>query len=299
VPAPADDADSAAPTAAAAGAPERTRGSLLAPRSSRRRPEMLRIGGSIRPWQFALVAGCVFAGLALLWWLATANNWIKPIFLPGPRAVWDRMVELGKGGELWDDTRVSVVRIMIGFAIASAMALPIGVLVGAYRFWEAAIEPLVDFIRYMPVVAFVPLTILWVGTDDTQKWLIIWIGTFFQQVLLIMDNTKRVPLDFVDIGRTLGLKDRTILRQIVVPAAAPGIWDSMRISLGWAWTWLVVAELVAATSGLGYRITTAQRFFQTDTIIGYILLLGLLGLIFDQFMKFVGRRVFRYAEGRR
>jgi NitT/TauT family transport system permease protein len=260
---------------------------------------MLRIGGRIRAWQFAVVAASVFGLLALLWVLATSNEWIKPIFLPSPGDVWERMVDLAKGGELWDDVRISVARIMIGFLIASAMAVPIGVLVGAYRFWEAAVEPLVDFIRYMPVVAFVPLTILWAGTDDTQKYLIIWIGTFFQQVLLIMDNTKRVPLDFVDIGRTLGMKDRAILRRILVPAAAPGIWDSMRISLGWAWTWLVVAELVAATSGLGYRITTAQRFFQTDTIIGYILLLGLLGLVFDQVMKWLGRRFFGYAEEHR
>src|SRR5215212_8031002 len=279
-------ADSGPAAAAAAGAPERARGPLLPGRASRRRPDMFRIGGGIRAWQFALIAVLVFAMLAALWWVSTSNNWVKPIFLPGPRDVWDRMVDLAKGGELWDDTKVSVTRIMIGFLIASAMAVPIGVLVGAYRFWEAAIEPLVDFIRYMPVVAFVPLTILWVGT-------------FFQQVLLSMDNTKRVPLDFVDIGRTLGMKDRAILRRIVVPAPVPGIWDSMRISLGWAWTWLVLAELVAATSGLGYRITTAQRFFQTDTIIGYILLLGLLGLVFDQVMKWLGRRFFGYAEERR
>jgi NitT/TauT family transport system permease protein len=299
MPSPAEKTDSVAPTAAAAGAPERTRGSSLGRRSLRRRPDMLRIGGRIRAWQFMLIAASVFAGLFLLWVLATSNNWVKPIFLPSPGDVWSRMVELAKGGELWDDTRVSVTRILIGFLIATAMAIPIGVLIGAYRFWEAAIEPLVDFIRYMPVVAFVPLTILWAGTDNTQKFLIIWIGTFFQQVLLIMDNTKRVPLDFVDIGRTLGMKDRAILRRIVIPAAAPGIWDSLRISLGWAWTWLVVAELVAATSGLGYRITTAQRFFQTDTIIGYILLLGVLGLVTDQFMKWLGRRAFGYAEERR
>jgi NitT/TauT family transport system permease protein len=283
----------------AAGAPERTRGPVLGRGSRRRRSDMLRIGGRIKAWHFALIAAVVFAALMALWVLATTNDWVKPIFLPGPGEVWNRMVELAKGGELWGDVRISLFRILVGFLIASAMAIPIGVLVGAYRFWEAAIEPLVDFIRYMPVVAFVPLTILWAGTDDKQKFLIIWIGTFFQQVLLIMDNTKRVPLDFVDIGRTLGMKDRTILRRIVFPAAAPGIWDSMRISLGWAWTWLVLAELVAATSGLGYRIITAQRFFQTDTIIGYILLLGLLGLVTDQVMKGVGRKVFNYAEERR
>ena len=257
---------------------------------------MLRIGGRIRFWPFIGIATTVFAALFLLWWLATKYDWVKPIFLPSPGEVWDRMVTLAEGGQLWDDARVSIYRILVGFAIATVMAIPIGLLIGAYRFWEAAIEPLVDFIRYMPVVAFVPLTILWAGTDDKQKFLIIWIGTFFQQVLLIMDNTKRVPLDFVDIGRTLGMKDRSILARIILPGAAPGIWDSMRISLGWAWTWLVLAELVAATSGLGYRITTAQRFFQTDTIVGYILLLGLLGLVTDQFMKFVGRRLFSYAE---
>ncbi len=260
---------------------------------------MLRIGGRIGRWQFVGIASVVFVLLLLLWWVATSAGWVKPLFLPPPNEVWDRLATLSSDGTLWDDLGISVYRIGVGFLLATAMAVPIGILLGAYRFWEAALEPLIDFIRYMPVVAFVPLTILWVGTDDGQKFLIIWIGTFFQQVLLIMDNAKRVPLDFVDIGRTLGLKDRTILRRILLPAAAPGVWDSMRISLGWAWTWLVLAELVAATSGLGYRITTAQRFFQTDTIIGYILVLGLLGLITDQVMKALGRRFFAYAEARR
>jgi NitT/TauT family transport system permease protein len=269
------------------------------PRLGRRPPEMLRIGGSIRLWQFLLIAATVFAALLALWWIATALDWVEDIFLPSPAEVADRLVELARGGELWKDARISIFRILVGFLVATGMAIPIGILVGSYRFWEAAIEPLTDFIRYMPVVAFVPLTILWAGTGDMQKFVIIWIGTFFQQVLLIMDNVKRVPLDFVDIGRTLGMKDRAILARVILPSSAPGIWDSMRISLGWAWTWLVLAELVAATSGLGYRITTAQRFFQTDTIVGYILVLGVLGLITDQAMKATGRRLFGWAEERR
>ena len=199
-------------------------------------------------------------------------------------------------GQLVADTSISIYRITIGFLISTAFALPIGVLIGCYRNWEAAIEPFVDFIRYMPVVAFVPLTILWAGPSDLQKFLIIWIGTFFQQVLLVMDNVKSVPRDFVNLGRTLEMREWRILQRIVVPSAMPAIWDSLRISLGWAWTWLVVAELVAATSGLGYRITTAQRFFQTDLIFGYLLLLGMLGLATDQAMKYLGRRFFRYLE---
>lgn len=248
----------------------------------------------LSPVQFIAIATCVFAALALLWWGTTFLTLVPPLFLPSPAAVLSRLSELWVSGKLVNDTITSIYRILVGFLISTVCALPIGILIGSYRAWEAAIEPLVDFIRYMPVVAFVPLTILWTGTGDAQKFLIIWIGTFFQQVLLIMDNVKSVPADFINLGRTLAMPERTILARIILPSALPAIWDSMRISLGWAWTWLVVAELVAATSGLGYRITTAQRFFQTDTIFGYLLLLGILGLATDQAMKTAGRSLFRY-----
>jgi len=251
------------------------------------------IGVPIARSRFLMIAVAVFVGLGLAWWAATGLEWVKPIFLPSPGSVATQIAKLAADGTLWLDLTASAYRISIGFLIASALSIPIGVLIGSFRSWEAGIEPLVDFIRYMPVVAFVPLSILWAGTGDTQKFLIIFIGTFFQQVLMVMDNVKRVPADFIGLGRTLGLPDRKILTRIVVPSALPGIWDTLRISLGWAWTWLVLAELVAATSGLGYRITVSQRYFQTNTIIGYILLLGVLGLITDQVMKALEKVLFR------
>ncbi len=266
------------------------------PRKQRRR-KLFRLYNPIEPRTYMIIAILSFALLLGGWWLAAALDLAKDIFLPTPADVWNRAVELVKDGTLWDDTRTSFVRITIGFLIATAMALPIGILIGTYRAAEAGIEPTIDFIRYMPAVAFVPLSIVWVGVDETQKWLIIWIGTFFQQVLLVMDNVKRVPREYVDIGYTLGMKDRTVLRRVILPASAPAIWDTLRITLGWAWTWLVVAELVAAADGLGHRIVVAQRFFQTDTIFLGILIIGLLGLIMDQLMKFSGRRLFRWAEG--
>lgn len=270
---------------------------LLRPR--RRGPDALRIGGRISTRGFILIAAAVFLLLLGIWWLVTATGVEQPLFLPSPQSVWNSLVTQWSNGQLASDTGVSVFRIMVGFLVASALAIPIGLLIGTFRVWEAAIEPLVDFIRYMPVVAFVPLTIVWFGVANTQKFVIIFIGTFFQQVLLIMDNTKRVPLDFVDIGRTLGLKDRQILGRIITRSAAPEIWDSLRVTLGWAWTWLVVAELVAATSGLGYRIDTAQRYLETNLIIAYIIVLGILGLVLDQLMKAAGRVMFRYAEAPR
>jgi NitT/TauT family transport system permease protein len=262
----------------------------------RRRHESLRIGGGISPRLYVAVASGAFLLLFAIWLAVTASGAVSTLFLPTPGEVVDRLLTLASDGPLWSDIGVSVGRIAVGFILATALAIPLGNLIGTYSFWEAAVEPMVDFVRYMPVVGFIPLTIIWIGIDDTQKWAIIFIGTFFQEVLLVMDNVKRVPRDLVDIGYTLGERDRGILARIILPSAAPGIWDTLRISLGWAWTWIVLAELVAAGSGLGYRITTAQRYFQTETIIGYLIVLGILGLITDQTMKLVGRRVFPWAE---
>ncbi len=275
---------------APAGAPTRA-----APRR-RRRHESLRIGGGISPRLYVAVASSAFILLFAIWLLLTATGAVPPLFLPTPGEVLDRLLTLAADGTLWSDILVSVGRIAVGFILATVLAVPLGILIGTYSFWEAAVEPMVDFVRYMPVVGFIPLTIIWIGIDDSQKWAIIFIGTFFQEVLLVMDNVKRVPRDLVEIGYTLGERDRSILRRIILPSASPGIWDTLRISLGWAWTWIVLAELVAAGSGLGYRITTAQRYFQTETIIGYLIVLGILGLVTDQTMKLVGRRVFPWAE---
>lgn len=264
----------------------------------RRRWSLMTIGKAPTRKQFLTIAITVFVVLLGSWWLATRNGAIPPLFLPGLDRVWQRMLMLAANGTLWGDVQSSLYRIVVAFAISSVSAMVIGVLAGCYGLFKAIVEPLVDFIRYMPVVAFVPLTILWTGTDDFQKFLVIWIGTFFQQVLMMIDAVKRVPTDFIGLGRTLGMPDRKILLRIVLPAAFPAIWDALRISLGWAWTWLVLAELVASTSGLGYRIVVSQRYFQTDTIIGYILLLGLLGLITDQLMRAAERVLFRYTRRR-
>jgi NitT/TauT family transport system permease protein len=273
------------------------RGLWMPPRNSPQRQKS-GLGNRITAAEFLKIASFVFAGVAIAWFIFTMGGFIRPLFLPSPVQVFSRLAGLWNSGQLPLDIGISAYRITLGFLISTAVALPIGILIGSYPRWEAAIEPFVDFIRYMPVVAFVPLTILWAGTGDLQKLLIIFIGTFFQQVLLVMDNVKSVPRDFLNLGRTLQMPEWRILQRIVLPSALPAIWDSMRISLGWAWTWLVVAELVAATSGLGYRITTAQRYFQTDLIFGYLLILGMLGLATDQAMKFAGRKFFRYLHAR-
>jgi NitT/TauT family transport system permease protein len=255
------------------------------------------VGTPLTRNRYLITAAGAFIGLLVGWALLSELELVNPLFLPSPAAVTARLVEQAQNGQLWEDMLVSTYRVMVGYLIATAMAVPLGLLAGASFRAEAMIEPIVDFIRYMPVVAFIPLTILWVGTDDLQKFLIIWMGTFFQQVLMIANVVRNVPGDFRNLGATLGLSQSQILRKIVTPSALPGIWDALRVTLGWAWTWLVVAELVAATSGMGYRITQAQRFLATDLIIGYVIVLGLIGLVFDQVMRATGRKLFSYEKG--
>jgi NitT/TauT family transport system permease protein len=262
----------------------------------KRRNRAFTIGGPIGLRAYFGLAAAGFVLFVLAWMVARQLDLAPKLLLPGPGDVFGRLLRLAGDGTLLSDVQASVWRITVGFLVATAIAIPVGVLIGTYRVAEAFIEPFVDFVRYMPVVSFVPLTMVWMGIDDSQKFTIVFIGTFFQEVLLVMDNTKRVPIELVNIGRTLGMRDAGILVRIVVPSAAPLIWDTLRISLGWAWTWVVVAELVAATSGLGYRTNVAIRFGQMDTIIGYLIVLGILGLVTDQTMKAVGRYLFRWAE---
>jgi NitT/TauT family transport system permease protein len=245
------------------------------------------------PRRWYVGAGVGFIALLLAaWWVATAAGWVTPLFLPSPAAVVQEIARQAREGILWADMGTSVYRISVGWLISTLLAVPIGILMGNFRLIEGLLEPFVDLVRYMPAVAFVPLTILWLGVGDTQKFAILFIGTFFQQVLLIMDNVKNVPRDLIQVSATFGLSKWEILRLVILPAALPGIWDTLRITLGWAWTYLVVAELVAANGGLGYRIMRAQRFLDTETIIAGILVIGVLGIMTDYAFKWSYKRLF-------
>lgn len=257
-----------------------------------RRPGLYR-DLSKRAYAGVAVTGMVV--LLLIWWAYAKYGGMNPIFLPAPDQVARRFVQYVQG-DLVADATASFNRVTIGFLLSTAMAVPLGLLLGTVRSAEAAIEPTMGFIRYMPAVAFVPLTIIWIGVEEQQKWLVIWIGTFFTQVLMVMDDVKRVRRELVDVGYTLGLSDLAVLARIIVPAASPAIWDTLRITLGWAWTWLVLAEVVAAEDGLGHRVTLAQRYLQTDTIFVALIVIGLIGLVMDQAMKVAGRRMFEWAE---
>jgi len=231
-----------------------------------------------------------------LWWGVTALGLVRPLFLPGPGDVLAEGLRQAREGILWADASVSIYRITVGWLAATVLALPIGILMGNFRLIEGALEPLISTVRYMPVVALIPLSILWAGIGDGQKILILFLGTFFQQVLMVMDNVKTIDMNLIRAGQTLGFSNREILTRIILPAAGPGIWDTLRITIGWTWTYLVVAELVAANTGLGRRIMDAQRYLATDTILFGTLFIGFLGLLTDAAFKRTGRLLFRWTR---
>jgi len=232
------------------------------------------------------------------WWAVAASGWVDPLFLPSPPAVLRRAYLWGVEGDLLVDARISILRVTAGFLLSALMAMPLGLLIGAYRPVRACSEPLLEFARYLPAVAFVPMVLLWVGIGEGAKIALIWIGTFFQMVIMISEDVARVPLQQIEAARTLGAADSEVLLRVLLRSALPAIADTLRITLGWAWTYLVVAELVAANSGLGYAILKAQRFLQTDKIFVGIIVIGLIGLGTDQLLRAAHRALFPWAATR-
>jgi NitT/TauT family transport system permease protein len=194
------------------------------------------------------------------------------------------------------DVAWSTFRIVVGFALAALIAVPLGLLMGSFEIVRAFFQPPINAIRYMPASAFIPLLILLQGLGETEKLTVIWIGVFFQLVLMVMDIAHRVPSEMLNVAYTLGASRWTVFRKVFLPATFPDVVDSLRITMGWAWTYLIVAELVAAQAGIGVFILIAERFFRADRIIAAIITIGILGLITDFLFAMFHRWAFPYVE---
>ncbi len=226
------------------------------------------------------------------WWGLSVSGWMEAVFMPDPMQVLSRTYTWFVDDNLSHDIWISTYRVLAGFSLSAVLAIPIGLMIGTYRPVQAMLEPLTDFIRYMPAVAFIPLVMLWVGIDESSKIAIIFIGTFFQMILMVAEDVRRVPITQIEAAQTMGANRGEIVTLVIVPSAKPALLDTLRVTMGWAWTYLVVAELVAANSGLGYSILRAQRFMQTDKIFAGIILIGLIGLAIDQTFRWLHRRNF-------
>ena len=230
------------------------------------------------------------------WALVSSFAGVNPVFLPGPGKVLTRIITWATEDDLLGDAFISTMRVVAGWALSALLAVPLGLLIGSWRAVQALLEPLTDFIRYMPAVAFIPLVMLWVGIDEGAKVAIIFIGTFFQMVLMVAEDVRRVPMAQIEAAQTMGATRREVLEKVILPSAKPALLDTLRVTMGLAWTYLVVAELVAANSDLGFAILKAQRFLQTDKIFAGILLIGLIGLAIDQLFRLLHRKAFPWLH---
>ncbi|MDB5799460.1 MAG: binding-protein-dependent transport system inner rane component [Rhodocyclales bacterium] len=270
----------------------------VTPVQARRKRSLLwSVRGPITRRQYLLLAALGLIVPLAGWWLLSEFGGVNKVFLPAPPDVLRRIATWWVDDNLASDIGISIYRVVGGWALSALVALPVGLAIGTFRPVQALLEPLTDFIRYMPAVAFIPLVMLWVGIDEGSKIAIIFIGTFFQMVLMVAEDVRRVPTAQIEAAQTMGATRMELIEKVIVPSAKPALVDTLRITMGWAWTYLVVAELVAASSGLGYAILKAQRFLQTDKIFAGILLIGAIGLCIDQMFRFLHRRAFPWLKG--
>ncbi len=265
-------------------------------RCSRQRPSVFwKIRSPIpRPLYYAMVALSIAIPLCA-WSILTYGGLVEPLFMPTPTAVIQSAYQLFLSGKLMSDVFASVNRITWGFLISALLSVPIGLLIGTFKSMEGLLEPIVGLMRYMPAAAFIPLIILWIGLGEPSKIAIIFLGSFFYNILMIADAVKFIPMDTIKSAYTLGATQKDIFFHIIFPAALPNIIDTLRINVAGAWNFVVVAELIASSSGLGYEISLAQRYLKTDEIFVGIILIGLIGLAIDFAFKLVFRFVVPWA----
>jgi NitT/TauT family transport system permease protein len=229
------------------------------------------------------------------WAVATLGGFVSKTFLADPimmiQSGWVLLTEQGFA----KDIGFTVWRVLGGFVLAAILAVPLGVAMGAYKPVEAFFEPFVSFARYLPASAFIPLLILWAGIGEAQKLSLIFIGSFFQLVLMIALQVGGTRRDLVEAAYTLGASDFGIVKRVLIPAAAPQIAETLRLVLGWAWTYVIVAELIGASNGIGHMITDSQALLATDQIIFGIITIGVIGLVSDLAFKRANRAMFSWA----
>lgn len=231
------------------------------------------------------------------WHVAATSGESNPLF-PSPLGVAEALWNLFTERSFHGDVLASLLRILISFALAAAIAIPLGILMGAFPVVESYFNPLVSAFRYLPAPAFIPLLLMWLGTGDNQKIALLMLGVIWFLVTLVCDTVKQVPVAFIETCKTLGGSRRRVLWSVVVPASLPGIVDTCRQMLAVSWTYLVIAEIVAATDGIGAMMMRARRFVHVEDIMAGILVIGVLGLLCDLAFRGLHWLAFPYLRRR-
>lgn len=233
--------------------------------------------------------------LILVWYFVKQAGIINDLFLPSPKQLIQAFKDLFLEHNFLNDIFASVFRVFSAFLLSAIIAIPLAVLMCSYKPIRQVLSPYIDFIRYLPVPALIPLTILFFGIDETAKIVLLFIGTFFQLILLIIDDIQEMPSEYYDLTYSLKFTKSQEMKYTFM-SVLPQIYNNSRITLGWCWTYVVIAELVASENGIGHMIKEAQRFSNTPNVYVGIFTMGLIGFFSDYIFKKVYPFLFKYKQ---
>ena len=234
-------------------------------------------------------------GLFVVWFLVTNLGLIKPLFLPSPQAVFQQFHEYLTGTAndkpLWQHLVASVLRVSVAFWLAFLTAVPVGIAMGMSRVVRGIFDPPIEFYRPLPPLAYLPLIIIWFGIDETPKVLLIYLACFAPLALAARSGMKSAAQEQINAAYSMGANYRQVILHVILPSALPEILVGMRIAIGFGWTTLVAAEMVAANVGLGQMVLNASNFLRTDIVIMGIVVIGVIAYLFDLLMRWVERKL--------
>ncbi|HUH60567.1 MAG TPA: ABC transporter permease subunit [Candidimonas sp.] len=231
--------------------------------------------------------------LVIGWFLVTSMEWVKPIFLPSPFAVYGKFIEAMTQGvansTLGQHTGASLGRVMGAFLLALVTAVPVGILMGVNRVVRGLFDPIIEFYRPLPPLAYLPLVIIWFGIDEFPKVFLIYLAIFAPMAIAARSGVKSVSIEQIHAAYAMGASSRQIITHVIVKAAMPEIFTGMRIGIGVGWTTLVAAEMVAASRGLGFMVLNAAQYLASDTVIMGIIVIGFFAFMFDLLLRYLER----------
>ncbi len=239
------------------------------------------------------VASILF--LLFVWWAVTALGLVKPLFVPSPGAIVTKFVDVWQNGftntSFLEHVAVSTARVFGAFLLACAVGIPLGLAMGMSPVMRGLFDPPIEFYRPIPPLAYLPLMIIWFGIGETSKVLLIFLSVFAPVALGARAGVRSAAIEQIHAAYSFGASRWQVMRHVILPSALPEILTAMRIGVGFGWTTLVAAEMVAATKGLGYMVLSASQFLQTPTVIMGIIVIAAIAYAFDLLMRFVERKV--------
>jgi taurine transport system permease protein len=238
----------------------------------------------------SLITAIVIIGA---WFLVTEMGWVKPLFLPSPIAVYNKFILASTEGvansTLWEHTQASLLRVFGAFFLACLTAIPIGIWMGVSRVGRGLFDPIIEFYRPLPPLAYLPLVIIWLGIGEFPKIFLIYLAIFAPMAIAARAGVKSVSIEQIHAAYAMGGTQGQIIRHVILKAALPEIFTGMRIGIGVGWTTLVAAEMIAADRGLGFMVLNAAQFLASDTVIMGIIVIGVFAFAFDLLVRYLER----------